>query len=99
MSFGADNDGEGTDAHFEPADDSDITTVAEDNALLETLRAALATLTQEERDLIRDVFWLSKTERELAPQLGLKEPKSVNKRKKRVLEILKRNEALRSFFE
>lgn len=99
MRFGQDDDSEDSDAHFEPADDCDITSVAEDNALLDTLRAALATLTQEERDLITDIFWHGKTERELAPQLGLKEPKSVNKRKKRVLEILKQNEALRSFFE
>jgi hypothetical protein len=84
---------------FEPADDFDFTTVAEDNALLTTLYAALADLTQEDADLIRAIFWEGKTERQLAPELGLKEPKSVNKRKHRILELLRNNDTLRSFFE
>mgnify|MGYP006869420718 CR=1 FL=1 len=33
------------------------------------------------------------------PMLGLKEPKSVNKRKHRVLEILRNNPDLKGFFE
>ena len=67
--------------------------------LVHTLYAALATLAQQDLDLMKDTFWEGKTERELAPLLGLKEPKSVNKRKHRILEILRQNEALKVFFE
>ena len=92
-------DGDGPEARFEPADSIDIQSVIEDQALLDTLYAALATLAKEDLDLIKDIFWRGKTERELAPMLGLKEPKSVNKRKHRILEILRKNEALKRFFE
>ena len=71
----------------------------EEKALLDTLYSALATLAKKDLDLTKDVFWHGKTERELAPLLGLKEPKSVNKRKHRILEILRKNEALKGFFE
>ena len=91
--------GYGPEARFEPADPIDIQSVIEDQALLDTLYAALATLAKEDLDLIKEVFWHGKTERELAPLLGLKEPKSVNKRKHRVLEILRNNPALKGFFE
>ena len=101
MHFRSENDGDedSPEARFEPADPIDIQTVIEDQALLDTLYAALATLAKEDLDLIKDVFWKGKTERELAPLLGLKEPKSVNKRKHRVLEILRNNTALKGFFE
>ncbi len=99
MFFGRDDDTDGAQAHYEPADPNDIEAIAEDNALLSTLNAALATLSQEDRDLIMNIFWHGKTERQLAPQLGLKEPKSVNKRKHRILEILRKNEVLKDFFE
>ena len=92
-------DGDGPEARFELADPIDIQSVIEDQALLDTLYAALATLAKEDLDLIKDIFWSGKTERELAPLLGLKEPKSVNKRKHRVLEILRNNPALKGFFE
>ena len=91
--------GDNTETRYEPADPIDIQSVIEDQALLDTLHAALATLSQEDLDLIKDVFWKGKTERELAPLLGLKEPKSVNKRKHRVLEILRNNPDLKGFFE
>jgi hypothetical protein len=101
MHFRCDNGGEGDspEVRFEIADPIDIQSVIEDQALLDTLYAALATLAQEDLDLIKDIFWNGKTERELATLLGLKEPKSVNKRKHRVLEILRKNEALKGFFE
>ncbi len=99
MHFGCDTDGEDSEGRYEPADDCDIAAVSEDSALLDTLHSALIVLTQEDRDLITDIFCYGKTERQLAPQLGLKEPKSVNKRKHRILEILRQNEALKSFFE
>ena len=92
-------DGDGPEARFELADPIDIQSVIEDQALLDTLYAALATLAKEDLDLIKDIFWSGKTERELAPLLGLKEPKSVNKRKHKILEILRTNPALKGFFE
>jgi hypothetical protein len=91
--------GDSPEAHFEPADPNDIQTLLEDKALYDTLYTALATLAQEDLELIKDIFWHGKTERELAPLLGLKEPKSVNKRKHRILEALRKNEALKGFFE
>ena len=91
--------GDSPEARFEPADPIDIQSVLEEKALLDTLYAALATLAKEDLDLIKDIFWQGKTERELAPMLGLKESKSVNKRKHRILEILRKNEALKRFFE
>ena len=91
--------GDNTEARFEPADQIDIQSVLEEKALLDTLYAALTTLAKEDLDLIKDIFWLGKTEREIAPLLGLKEPKSVNKRKHLVLEILRNNPALKGFFE
>jgi DNA-directed RNA polymerase specialized sigma24 family protein len=99
MFFGRDDDVDGAEAHYEPADPGDIEAIVEDTALLSTLNAALAALSQEDRDLIRDIFWHGKTERQLAPQLGLKEPKSVNKRKHRILEILRQNKALKEFLD
>lgn len=91
--------GDNTETRYEPADPIDTQSVIEDQALLDTLYAALATLAKEDLDLIKDIFWSGKTERELAPLLGLKEPKSVNKRKHKILEILRTNPALKGFFE
>lgn len=91
--------GDSTETHFEPADPIDIQSVLEETALLGTLYAALATLAQEDLDLIKGIFWHGKTERELAPLLGYKQSKSINKRKQKILEILRQNEALKGFFE
>ena len=101
MHFKRENDGDGDspEGRFEPADSIDIQSVLEDQALLDTLYAALATLAKEDLDLIKDIFWSGKTERELAPLLGLKEPKSVNKRKHKILEILRNNPAIKGFFD
>lgn len=97
--FGRESEAGGLSDGFEVADDADIALIAEDNALLDTLRIALSTLTQESQDLVRSIFRDQKTERELAMELGLKEPKSVNKRKQRLLEILRKNAALKAFFD
>lgn len=90
--------GDKTESRYELADPDDFQSVLEEKALLDTLYAALATLAQEDIDLIKDIFWHGKTERELAPLLGLKASKSVNKRKHRILELLRNNEALKEFF-
>lgn len=92
------NDGS-TEVSYELADPNNLESVLEEKALLDTLYAALATLAQEDLDLIKDVFWHGKTERELAPLLGYKQSKSVNKRKHKILEILRQNESLRGFFK
>lgn len=97
--FDRNNDDNGMELQHEFADDYDLAAVAEDNALLDTLRAAVAALTEDDRQLITEIFCNGKTERQLAPQLGLKEPKSVNKRKHRIINTLQQNEALKSFFE
>ena len=81
------------------ADRFNLEEFMEERAQFEILIAALDDLTQEDRDLIKSIFWEGKTERQLAPDLGLKEPKSVNKRKRRVLELLRNNGSLRNFFE
>lgn len=82
----------------EPMDPIDFTELAEDKALLDILHSALSALTEEDQRLIEDIFWNKKTERELAPKLDLKQPKSVNKRKHRILKVLRENEDLKSFF-
>ena len=91
--------GDKTEPRYEPADPIDIHSVLEEKALLDTLYSALATLAKEDLDLIKDIFWHGKTERELAPLLGYKQSKSVNKRKHKILEILRTNPALKGFFE
>ena len=93
------SDGSGSDAHFDPVSDCDVAGIAEDKSLLDTLYAALALLTEDDRSLIDAIFRDGKTERTLAPELGLKEPKSVNKRKHRILEQLRQNPALKDFLE
>ena len=101
MYFQCDNggDGDSPEASFEPADPQDVQALVEEKAVLDTLYTALATLVQEELNLTEDIFWHGKSERELAPLLGYKQSKSVNKRKHRILAILRNNEALKAFFE
>jgi len=84
---------------YEPADSTNVEDIVENKVLLDLLYSALSTLTQEEQKLIVDIFWRDKTERELAPTLGLKEPKSVNKRKHRILEKLSKNEDLKNYLK
>ena len=95
----SDADDKRSDTYFEPSDPTDITEIIEQKTLLDTLYAALATLAQEDLNLIKDIFWHGKNERELAPLLGYKQSKSVNKRKHKILETLRQNEDLKGFFE
>jgi hypothetical protein len=51
---------EGDEVMFEPvdtSDEADVVGILEEKALLDTLHSALAALTQEDRDLINDIFW------------------------------------------
>ena len=97
--LGNDSDGEGTDTYFEPSDPTDIADILEQKALLDTLYSALAALTQGDRDLINDRVILEKTVRELAPKYGFKSSRSITVHERRILDILRNDEALKKFFE
>ena len=84
---------------FEPVDEHDIESMLEEKALLDTLYAALATLTKRDRDLIKDRVILEKTVRELAPKYGFKSSRSITVHERRILEILRNDEDLKKFFE
>ena len=92
-------DDQGSDTYFEPSDPTDIAEIIEQKALLDTLHAALATLTQKDRDLIKDRFVLEKTVRELAPKYDFKSSRSITVHVRRILDILRNDEALKKFFE
>ena len=95
----SDADGERSDTYFEPSDPTDIAEIIEQKALLDTLYAALATLTQKDRDLITDRIILEKTVRELAPKYDFKSSRSITVHVRRILDILRNDEALKQFFE
>ena len=86
-------------SRFEPADPADIADILEQKAVLDTLYAALAALTQEDRNLITDRVILEKTVRELAPKYGFKSSRSITVHERRILDILRNDEALKKFFE
>ena len=93
------NDSDGSDTFYEPADPTDITEILEQKAVLDTLYAALATLTQKDRELITDRIILEKTVRELAPKYDFKSSRSITVHVRRILDILRNDEALKQFFE
>ncbi|NCU39098.1 sigma-70 family RNA polymerase sigma factor [Candidatus Saccharibacteria bacterium] len=92
-------DTDGSDTYFEPSDPTDITEILEQKAVLDTLKTALATLTQKDRDLITDRIILEKTVRELAPKYDFKSSRSITVHIRRILDILRNDEALKKFFE
>ena len=93
------NDSDGSDTFYEPADPTDITEFLEQKAVLDTLYAALATLTQKDRELITDRIILERTVRELAPKYDYKSSRSITVHVRRILDILRNDEALKKFFE
>ena len=93
------NDSDGSDTFYEPADPTDITEFLEQKAVLDTLHAALAALTQKDRELITDRIILEKTVRELAPKYDFKSSRSITVHVRRILDILRNDEALKKFFE
>ena len=93
------SDSDGSDTFYEPADPTDITEFLEQKAVLDTLYAALATLTQKDRELITDRIILEKTVRELAPKYDCKSSRSITVHVRRILDILRNDEALKQFFE
>lgn len=68
----------------EPVDDAVIKAY-----LLEKLREALQSLTDEEMELVREIFYLEKSEREISAAYHVTQA-AIHKRKKRVLEKLKK---------
>lgn len=56
---------------------------------LETLDRALRSLTDEERDLIHEIFYLERSEREISAIYNLTQV-AIHKRKKKILEKLKK---------
>jgi RNA polymerase sigma factor (sigma-70 family) len=65
-----------------------VDAIVEDKLMLEMLFAALAELTDDERNLIDALFFEEKTEREAANALGLSQ-KAINKRRHKILEKLR----------
>jgi len=78
--------------------DCNIEQDAEDRAEIEALLTALRSLSEKQQKLIRDIFWEEMTEREIAPLLGVKSSMTVNNRKHAILEILRSDKLLKSFF-
>jgi DNA-directed RNA polymerase specialized sigma24 family protein len=93
------NDSDGSDTFYEPADPTDITEILEQKAVLDTLYAALATLTQKDRELITDRIIFEKTVRELAPKYDYKSSRSITVHLRRILDILQNDKTLKKFFE
>jgi hypothetical protein len=85
--------------HYEPFADDDVEEIVEELVLLDTLYAALKTLAERDRDIIEDIFWDDKTERELKNKYGFKQSKSINKHKHRILKILHDYEGLKKYFK
>lgn len=99
MFFGRNEDIGDTEAHFEPADPTDIEATLEDTALLSFLNTALAKLSQKDQKLITALFYQGMTERQFAVKQGVKQSKGVNKRKKRILRDLSRDDSLKDFHD
>ena len=57
--------------------------------MLEKLRAALSKLTPEEQQLLRDLFYCNRTEREAAALHGVSQP-VIHARKQRIFEKIKK---------
>ena len=57
--------------------------------MLEKLRAALSKLTPEEQQLLRDLFYCNRTEREAAELYGVSQP-VIHARKQRIFEKIKK---------
>jgi DNA-directed RNA polymerase specialized sigma subunit len=82
---------------FDMPDGTDIEAIVHDKMVLDALLGALRELSFEEQDLIRDIFYLGRTERQVAAKLNLSQ-KAVNKRKRKALGKLSENEVLRNLY-
>jgi len=77
----------------------DTAELVETTALMTVLIAALDELPEADRQLIEELFWAGKSDRQLASEMGFKSHKSVGYRKNKVLAKLAQVPALKSFFE
>lgn len=75
-------------AGYESPDPVDIDELVAEKLLLEQLYIALDELTQDERNLVDDLYFDDKSERNVADKLGLSQ-KGINKRKHKVIEKLR----------
>lgn len=73
-----------SDPHTDSVED-----ITEQNMILEKLRYSFVQLDADERDLIFELFWNQKTERQLSEQLGISQP-IVNKRKRYALRKIRK---------
>lgn len=71
-----------------PSNQKLVEEIAEDHMLLETLLAALEILTQDERGLIKDLFFAEKSETEIAGDKGVSK-QAINAQKSRALRKIK----------
>lgn len=69
---------------------TDVIEEVECRSLMRAVRSALLLLSGEERKFIKECFIQEKTERQLAAQYGVSQV-AIHKRKKRILEKLKKN--------
>ena len=72
-----------------PAPDEPVDGAVIKAQTLETLDRALQSLTDEERELIHEIFYLEKSEREISAVYNLTQA-AIHKRKKKILEKLKK---------
>lgn len=75
--------------HEFPSQEESVETAALKSYLLEQLKAALHTLTNEEMTLISELFYLEKTEREVCASLNMAKT-TLHHRKNRILEKLRK---------
>lgn len=63
--------------------------IVEDRLMLELLMSALADLTEDERELINEIYFQEKTEREIARRKAVSNG-AIHKRKEKILKKLKK---------
>lgn len=84
------NDGEADEFVFEPADTSALEALEQIEARV-TLAGALAGLTDEQRDLVVDVFWGQRLIKDIAAERGVS-PQAISSRlQKKILPALRRS--------
>ena len=74
--------------HFQTVSES-VEDIAVRNIAIQSMMNCVALVTMEEQDLIFELFFSGRTEREYAEKLGISQ-KAVNKRKQKVLRKLKK---------
>jgi len=91
------NESEGRNG-FDIPSDEDVEAAVCQQAILDALFEAIEELSEEEKVLIHDIFYMGKTEREIAASVGITQ-KAINKRKTKLLGKLSENEKLRKIYK